>query len=62
LVSIKPGDGAVEAMYAGRDYLKAARNWATNRTQPGSAFKAFAVVAALENGYSSRPSSTVRRR
>jgi membrane peptidoglycan carboxypeptidase len=52
LVSIKPGDGAVEAMYAGRDYLKAARNWATNRTQPGSAFKAFAVVAALENGYS----------
>jgi membrane peptidoglycan carboxypeptidase len=52
LVSIKPGDGAVEAMYAGRDYLKNQINWATSGTQPGSSFKPFAVVAALENGYS----------
>jgi membrane peptidoglycan carboxypeptidase len=53
LVSIKPGNGAVEAMYGGRDYLKASRNWAADfKTQPGSTFKAFAVVAALENGYS----------
>lgn len=52
LVSIKPGTGAVQAMYAGRDYLKNQVNWATSRTQPGSTFKAFAVVAALENGYS----------
>lgn len=52
LVSIKPGTGAVQAMYAGRDYLKNQFNWATERTQPGSTFKAFAVVAALENGYS----------
>ncbi|MGA8987105.1 transglycosylase domain-containing protein [Aeromicrobium sp.] len=52
LVSIRPGTGAVEAMYAGRDYLKNQFNWATNGTQPGSTFKAFAVVAALEDGYS----------
>ncbi|MCW2831261.1 MAG: penicillin-binding protein [Aeromicrobium sp.] len=52
LVSIEPGTGAVRAMYAGRDYLKDTRNWATSGTQPGSTFKPFAVVAALENGYS----------
>jgi membrane peptidoglycan carboxypeptidase len=54
LVSIQPGTGAVRAMYAGRDYLKNQVNWATSRTQPGSTFKPFAVVAALENGYSLR--------
>jgi membrane peptidoglycan carboxypeptidase len=52
LVSIKPGTGAVQAMYGGRDYVKDTRNWAVSGTQPGSTFKAFAVVAALENGYS----------
>ena len=52
LVSIKPGTGAVQAMYAGRDYLKNQVNWATSGTQPGSTFKVFSVVAALENGYS----------
>ncbi|WP_332661677.1 transglycosylase domain-containing protein [Aeromicrobium sp.] len=52
LVSIKPGTGAVQAMYAGRDYLKNQVNWATSGTQPGSTFKVFSVIAALENGYS----------
>ncbi|MFI5429723.1 transglycosylase domain-containing protein [Aeromicrobium sp. UC242_57] len=52
LVSVEPGTGAVRAMYAGRDYLKNQFNWATNGTQPGSTFKPFAVIAALENGYS----------
>jgi membrane peptidoglycan carboxypeptidase len=52
LVSIRPGTGAVQAMYGGRDYIKDSRNWALSGTQPGSTFKAFAVVAALENGYS----------
>ncbi|MEJ7634652.1 transglycosylase domain-containing protein [Aeromicrobium sp.] len=52
LVSIKPGTGAVQAMYAGRDYLKNQVNWATSGTQPGSTFKVFSVVAALEDGYS----------
>ena len=50
LVSIKPGTGAVKAMYAGRDYVKSNFNWATEKTQPGSTFKAFAVIAALEHG------------
>lgn len=52
LVSIQPGTGAVRALYGGKDYVKSQLNWATLRTQPGSTFKAFAVVAALENGYS----------
>ena len=52
LVSIKPGSGAVQAMYGGRDYLKDTRNWALSGTQPGSTFKVFSVMAALENGYS----------
>lgn len=52
VVSVQPGSGAVRAMYGGPDYVKNQLNWATLRTQPGSTFKAFAVVAALENGYS----------
>ncbi|MTB89469.1 penicillin-binding protein [Aeromicrobium senzhongii] len=52
VVSVQPGTGAVRAMYGGPDYLKSQLNWATLGTQPGSTFKAFAVVAALENGYS----------
>ncbi len=52
LVSIRPGTGAVQAMYGGRDYLKNSRNWALSGTQPGSTFKVFSVIAALENGYS----------
>jgi membrane peptidoglycan carboxypeptidase len=52
LVSIQPGTGAVRALYGGPDYLKSQLNWATLGTQPGSTFKMFAVVAALEDGYS----------
>lgn len=52
LTSIEPGTGAVRAMYGGSDYIKSQLNWATLGTQPGSTFKAFAVVAALEDGYS----------
>lgn len=52
LVSVEPGTGAVRSLYGGPDYLKNQLNWATLGTQPGSTFKVFAVVAALENGYS----------
>ncbi|HUP99938.1 MAG TPA: transglycosylase domain-containing protein [Aeromicrobium sp.] len=52
LVSIAPGDGAVRAIYGGPDYLKNQVDWATVGTQPGSTFKAFAIIAALEDGFS----------
>jgi membrane peptidoglycan carboxypeptidase len=52
MASVQPGTGAVRAMYGGPDFLKSQQNWAMLPTQPGSTFKVFAVVAALENGYS----------
>ncbi len=52
LASVEPGTGAVRAIYGGPDFLASQVNWATSRVQPGSTFKAFAVVAALEDGFS----------
>ena len=52
LVSVQPGTGAVRAMYGGPDFLKSEQNWAMLGTQPGSTFKVFALIAALEDGYS----------
>ena len=52
IASVQPGTGAVKAMYGGSDYLKNQLNWATSGTQPGSTFKVFALVAALEDGFS----------
>ncbi|MGH3473324.1 MAG: transglycosylase domain-containing protein, partial [Aeromicrobium sp.] len=52
IASVQPGTGAVKAMYGGPDYLKNQLNWATSGTQPGSTFKVFALVAALEDGFS----------
>jgi penicillin-binding protein 1A len=50
LVTLAP-DGAVRAMVGGRDYLDSPFNRATQaRRQPGSAFKPFVYLAALENG------------
>jgi membrane peptidoglycan carboxypeptidase len=54
IASVQPGTGAVKAMYGGPDYLKNQLNWATSGTQPGSTFKVFALVAALEDGFSLR--------
>jgi membrane peptidoglycan carboxypeptidase len=51
LVSVQPGTGAVRAMYGGPDYLKNQLNWTTAGTQPGSTFKVFALIAALEDGF-----------
>lgn len=45
-------DGAVRAMVGGRDYVTSLYNRATQATrQPGSAFKLFVYLAALEAGY-----------
>ncbi|MDB5395137.1 MAG: penicillin-binding protein family [Rhodospirillales bacterium] len=51
-------DGAVRAMVGGRDYAESQFNRATQgERQPGSAFKPFVYLAALENGL--RPDSLV---
>ena len=57
LVALSP-DGAVRAMVGGRDYRASQFNRAVQaRRQPGSAFKPFIYLAALEAGWS--PDSTV---
>ncbi|MFN0195086.1 MAG: transglycosylase domain-containing protein, partial [Aestuariivirga sp.] len=49
-------EGAVRAMVGGRSYKRSQFNRATNaKRQPGSAFKPFVYLAAIENGYT--PSS-----
>ncbi len=51
-------DGAVRAMVGGRDYVSSIYNRATQATrQPGSAFKLFVYLSALEAGYT--PDDTV---
>ncbi|MBW0143922.1 transglycosylase domain-containing protein [Sphingomicrobium clamense] len=51
-------DGAVRAMVGGKDYVESIYNRATvAKRQPGSAFKLFVYLTALENGY--RPSDIV---
>ncbi|WP_375410780.1 transglycosylase domain-containing protein [uncultured Methylobacterium sp.] len=52
LVSMKP-DGAIRALIGGRDYAQSQFNRATTaKRQPGSAFKPFVYLAALERGLS----------
>jgi penicillin-binding protein 1A len=51
VVAIQASDGAVRAMVGGRDYRQSPFNRATAaRRQPGSAFKPFVWLAALEQG------------
>ncbi|MBO1075237.1 PBP1A family penicillin-binding protein [Roseomonas marmotae] len=58
VVVVQAADGAVRAMVGGRDYRQSPFNRATAaRRQPGSAFKPFVWLAALERGLES--SSTV---
>lgn len=53
LASVRPGTGEIVALYGGRDYLERQLNDATQAiAQAGSTFKVFAVIAALEKGYS----------
>jgi penicillin-binding protein 1A len=57
LVSMTP-DGAVRAMVGGRDYADSQFNRATQgERQPGSSFKPFVYLAAIENGL--RPDSLI---
>ncbi|HLL29784.1 MAG TPA: PBP1A family penicillin-binding protein, partial [Allosphingosinicella sp.] len=51
-------DGSIRAMIGGRDYVRSLYNRATQATrQPGSSFKLFVYLAAIEAGY--RPESMV---
>jgi len=60
LVALSP-DGAVRAMVGGRDYGRSQFNRATQALrQPGSAFKLFVYLAALESGL--RPGDQVEDR
>jgi len=53
LVAVEPSTGYVRAMVAGDDFVTAKYNLATQGTrQPGSSFKPFVLLAALEAGYS----------
>jgi penicillin-binding protein 1A len=57
LVSIDR-DGAVRAMVGGKDYVNSIYNRATQATrQPGSAFKLFVYLSALESGM--KPTDTI---
>jgi len=54
LVSMET-DGAVRALVGGRDYGESQFNRATNALrQPGSSFKPYVYLTALQNGYSPR--------
>ncbi|WP_036828582.1 transglycosylase domain-containing protein [Phycicoccus jejuensis] len=49
LVSIKPGNGAIVALYGGEDFAKRPLNNATQaKMQAGSTFKIFTLIAALQ--------------
>lgn len=58
LVSVEPSTGYVKAMVAGDDFAKARYNLATQgKRQPGSSFKTFVLLAALEEGHG--PNDTI---
>ena len=55
LTSIKPGDGAIVAMYGGADFQKRQLNSSTDAImQAGSTFKPFALIAGLQEGISTK--------
>ena len=55
LTAIRPGDGAIVAMYGGKDYSKIQRNSSTDDImQAGSTFKVFGLLAALQKDISTK--------
>lgn len=55
LVAIEPQSGAIRAMVGGRDYRESPFNRAVDsRRQPGSAFKPFVYVAAMDTPFSGK--------
>lgn len=55
LASVKPGDGAILALYGGDDFRVTQWNDATQtHMQAGSTFKIFTLVAALQQGISTK--------
>jgi len=53
LAAVRPGDGAIVAMYGGADYQARQFNSATDaQMQAGSTMKPFALIAALQQGIS----------
>ena len=62
LVALDPHTGRVLALVGGFDFATSEFDRATQaRRQPGSAFKPFVYLAALDNGYSRPPSCSMRR-
>jgi len=51
LISIDPSTGFIKAMVGGKDYQESQYNRVFAKRQPGSSFKPFLYLAALENGY-----------
>ena len=51
ITSVDPATGAIVALYGGPDFLKDQRNTVTyEKIQPGSTFKPYTLIAALEKG------------
>ncbi|MFK5688199.1 transglycosylase domain-containing protein [Ornithinimicrobium sp. LYQ92] len=51
LTAVRPGDGAITAMYGGDDYQETQLNSATDaRVQAGSLFKPISLLAAVQDG------------
>lgn len=50
LVTMHPETGDILAMVGGRDYTKSSYNRVTAKRQPGSTFKPFVYLTALDNG------------
>ena len=52
LASVDVNSGEVIALYGGPDFVKNSRNWATTPRPTASTFKAYALAAGLQDGYS----------